>query len=540
MTEASEVPLSEDSISAEALFGRVVHVGLPRSEAQFRLLKNHQERAWRGHWKENDAAQRGDFGLVLPGPRSFRLWVRDPDPAPQVLRYRYRPRKQDVVLDSRGTLAADPYVHLFERLTKDEAVTPGQEFALTYCRKMYVKELEIIGAELRHGLPCLTCLEAVHWNGEVSNPLLGWQPQPYNATPRTGSGRYLSLGFMQHIKVPVAPASPEQWLLNVVSIAGENALQCIRGVVGALGLEAALTQELIWSILPAAITSAEPSFACRRCGREQAHAALLERIKGRQAIFTTLASPRPVDLYRVGPSLLCNSCRIKVFGSRYRNPLGSRSLSRALRTYAEFHGEIPSMYWSRRPLLHSVEGTSSRARSLELERQAIEVAAAMPDIWATEFMEQRRQGGSLWWLLLERAGLVQTVRRGRFGVQAIADDGHQCLSLLEWHLCNALTNAGIEHEKEPKYAHWKKIRADFRVGDLLIEIAGLQGREDYDDRLRRKLIFAEAEKLRVLVLTDSDVERLTRARRIAVDDLESLWSVRRLQAAKFPSENQKH
>lgn len=502
-------------------------IGEPASEQQLRHLKHHSNRISRYQRKANRAITEGDFEKVFFPPTWHRLWVRNPAPHGVVTRYHLEPRSRQWVIDGQEADGPDSFVHLFDQLTTDPRV-PGELVAVTYCGRHYLKALEILGRRLNGHMPCLGCLAAVQRNGSTWNTLNGSTFGAVNTNSQQ-RGKYISLRCFQHLEVPSDPSSYDQWANSIIAVAGESVVQCLPQILQLVGASEAAERELTHSHLPSLVSRAPDSFHCIRCGKEQFFAELLEYLHGPTAMGPHLGYPRAIDLLRVGPSMLCNTCRRKTYGSRYRNPIGSRSLTRILQRYMEFHGNIPELKWSQRPILHSVEGRRSHRRSLQIEQEAIDIAIRMPNVRAPEFMEQRRQGGSLWWILLERAGLVETVRNGPFGIQAIADDGHHCLSLLEWRFCNALSKSEIEHAKEPMYVHWRKIRADFRVGDLLIEIAGLSGREAYDDKLSSKLTFARAENIRVLVLNESDIARIDALTRITIEDLEDLWRERRPQ-----------
>jgi hypothetical protein len=146
----------------------------------------------------------------------------------------------------------------------------------------------------------------------------------------------------------------------------------------------------------------------------------------------------------------------------------------------------------------------------------------MPDFGHPSFLELRRSGGPVWWSILVRAGVVKSVPSGsRFGNKSIATDGHLCLSILEWKFCELLHLAGIPHIREPRYSAERGDRADFRIGALFVEIAGLTGMPEYDDRLALKIWRAFKMGQEVAVLTPKDVERIWKRGVIGLEDIDA-------------------
>jgi hypothetical protein len=120
-----------------------------------------------------------------------------------------------------------------------------------------------------------------------------------------------------------------------------------------------------------------------------------------------------------------------------------------------------------------------------------------------------------WAHLLDAAGLLE----GNFnpksrGRRSISSCGHLCLSVGERAICELLFRRRIAHSREPLYpAHEVhnpngKSRADFLVGNLWIEFAGLKGQSDYDDRMAKKVALATELKLDLLVIEPSHLGSL--------------------------------
>lgn len=128
-----------------------------------------------------------------------------------------------------------------------------------------------------------------------------------------------------------------------------------------------------------------------------------------------------------------------------------------------------------------------------------------------------------WWELLYRAGLVGKFKETARGKQGVSEDGHLCLSMLEWKFCNFLHANGVDHTKEPRYSKSNQTRADYLIGSLYVEIAGLLGDADYEAKLLTKLENAKQAKQRVLVLTPRDVEQITQRTKFSQEDIEEIW-----------------
>lgn len=107
-------------------------------------------------------------------------------------------------------------------------------------------------------------------------------------------------------------------------------------------------------------------------------------------------------------------------------------------------------------------------------------------------------------------GLLRTPR----GVRCVAKDGHECNSLAELEIDNWLFVNGITHEREPHYPQHPKynpncrLRADFKVGEYIIEYAGLLDDYRYAKKMRMKRHFAKELEINLIVLTPRDLSRL--------------------------------
>ena len=110
-----------------------------------------------------------------------------------------------------------------------------------------------------------------------------------------------------------------------------------------------------------------------------------------------------------------------------------------------------------------------------------------------------------WIHALQKAGLLgDYVLRTPRGIHTIAEDGHLCLSMGERTIDDFMTKYGIVHEKEPSYPG-SNYRADFKVGDILIEYFGMAGLPDYDLKTEEKKLICKVNKIHLISLYPKDL-----------------------------------
>lgn len=116
----------------------------------------------------------------------------------------------------------------------------------------------------------------------------------------------------------------------------------------------------------------------------------------------------------------------------------------------------------------------------------------------------KQQFGS-WFAALVAAGVLPDgSRQGTYGTECLAKDGHRCLSLAEKTIDDFLTAQGVAHEKEVPYP-CAAFRADFSVRGTLIEFFGLQGREDYAQKTRKKIELCRSAAIRLIEIYPEDL-----------------------------------
>lgn len=110
-----------------------------------------------------------------------------------------------------------------------------------------------------------------------------------------------------------------------------------------------------------------------------------------------------------------------------------------------------------------------------------------------------------WLEALIEAGVVESgERKTSRGTHCIARDGHVCLSLGEKTIDDFLYSHQVAHEKEPGYPEGN-YRADFRVGDTLIEYFGLSGNPEYDARAAEKVSICKRKGVRLIAVYPADL-----------------------------------
>jgi len=115
-----------------------------------------------------------------------------------------------------------------------------------------------------------------------------------------------------------------------------------------------------------------------------------------------------------------------------------------------------------------------------------------------------------WLAALIASDLLENgTRRLLLGTQCVARDGHVCFSLGEKTIDDLLTEMGVDHEREPHYPHGN-LRADFRIGETLVEFLGLKGQPDYDEKTTLKTKLCESIGIKLLLIEPNDLASRTK------------------------------
>jgi hypothetical protein len=132
---------------------------------------------------------------------------------------------------------------------------------------------------------------------------------------------------------------------------------------------------------------------------------------------------------------------------------------------------------------------------------------ASPEIYKERF-------GSWLKALIAAELLPEGTRRGGRGIQCVAEDGHDCLSMFEKFVDDWLFRNGFEHIKEPRYPRDDEfnpngqMRADWQVGGLYIEFLGLPFDHSYMEKLQKKRNLCRKYDLRLIEIGMQDLGNL--------------------------------
>lgn len=208
-------------------------------------------------------------------------------------------------------------------------------------------------------------------------------------------------------------------------------------------------------------------------------------------------------LERVGGNVrFCPACYGKVLDPRQRLNDAPRSVTRTemLRRLEQLASAMECV-----PLVSFLRFPSFEEVSEEKQVAICKAILAMPPYWV--YVDRF---GS-WLAALTEAGILQDgILPTPLGTRCLAEDGHECFSLAEKSVDDWLTLHGIEHEKEPYYPHddvlnTTGMRADWKVGDTLIEYAGLLDNPEYAARIETKRELAAKLNLNLIVLEGEDL-----------------------------------
>lgn len=201
---------------------------------------------------------------------------------------------------------------------------------------------------------------------------------------------------------------------------------------------------------------------------------------------------------------ICAPCMTAArYGESYSGPFERSEILGALRDFADMTKTIPAS--SFRESVYTA-GMSDADRGV-----VIALLLAIP----SSPIVLHVTGCSTWLQVLQAAGIVghEGWRPAR-GTICTAMDGHQCRSLAEKAICDWFHLHGVAHEvepawpKHPEYNPSGKLRADWSVGSVYIEFAGLMGDVQYREKIGRKVSLARDAGIELIVLQPEDLPRL--------------------------------
>jgi hypothetical protein len=206
---------------------------------------------------------------------------------------------------------------------------------------------------------------------------------------------------------------------------------------------------------------------------------------------------------RVGYKIrFCHDCYSKVFWlNDYSAGPSSMSQDEMLNQLATLATVLESV-----PLATFVKQPDLATASEEKQIAVVKSLLAMPSY--STYVETF---GS-WLKALILAGVLEdgTQPSGR-GTRCIAADGHECLSLAERTIDDWLSAHDIPHEKEPLYPYHfylnpsGRMRADWRVGETLVEYAGLMDEPEYAAKMETKQEIAAEFGFPLLLVLPQDI-----------------------------------
>jgi hypothetical protein len=397
----------------------------------------------------------------------------------------------------------------------------------TLCNEIWMTLPSVFDGDFGDREPCLVCIQKSFVENKLrqtSKNDLSWTKVNSSGEPKNGFFQNLEWG--QPIMTPTKITSKKDWYISAIDSFGVYTLTLAQELNQTLNLQNEPTdQKLIIELLA---TRHPGHFNCLICEAEQSVSDLCEEFctAGSSSKYKFLVSLE--SIVRLGPTVLCSDCRSLTYGTDYDNIGESNKALEALVAYKRITGVIPDNNWHSRPILKHLKQSLTLGEKDALTHEAVMLAMAMPsgyEVIPTKSSERKswKVNPFSWWELLHRAGLVEKFKTSPRGKQGVSDDGHLCLSMLEWKFCNLLFASAIDHQKEPRYSSTNQTRADYLIGDLYIEIAGLLSDSDYALKLKSKLEAAKVRKQRVLVFTPRGIEDLMKFSKIDHATLEDIW-----------------
>jgi hypothetical protein len=397
----------------------------------------------------------------------------------------------------------------------------------TLCNEIWMTLPSVFDGDFGNREPCLVCIDKSFVGNKLrqsSKNDLSWAQVSSNCEPKNGLFRNLEWG--QPIMTPTEITNKKDWYVSAIDSLGIYTATLAQELNQSLGLQSEPTDRKLMIELLA--TRHPGQFKCVICGTQQSVSDLCEEFctAGSSSKYKFLVSLE--SIVRLGPTVLCSDCRSLTYGTDYANIGESKKAFEALVAYKQITGVIPDSNWYSRPILKHLKQHMTVGEKKALTHEAVMLAMAMPSGYEIIPMKSGERkswkvNSFSWWELLHRAGLVEKFKTTPRGKQGVSEDGHLCLSMLEWKFCNLLYASAIDHQKEPRYASTNQTRADYLIGDLYIEIAGLLSDSDYASKLKLKLEAAKVRKQRVLVFTPRDVEDLMKFSKIDQATLEEIW-----------------
>jgi len=201
---------------------------------------------------------------------------------------------------------------------------------------------------------------------------------------------------------------------------------------------------------------------------------------------------------RVGYKILfCKDCYIKAFWGINNELQDNNEMLEHLSSLANLLGVIPTRDFRMKLDLSNATEESQIA--------IVKILRIMPPY--EKFLDEF--GSWLQALILANVLENGTQRTSR-GIRCIANDGHVCNSLAEKMIDDWLSVHAINHEKEPTYPYHaqlntSRMRADWKVQDIMIEYAGMMNEPSYAAKIKAKQDLAKEFHIAIVILEPKDI-----------------------------------
>lgn len=198
--------------------------------------------------------------------------------------------------------------------------------------------------------------------------------------------------------------------------------------------------------------------------------------------------------------LFCKKCyQVACFhyGRATAGPLDKQEMLKRLNDLAGVLETIPTVSYMKKPDLASL----SDDKLIEVVRTLLKTPS---------YSDYVEQFGSWYQALIDAGVLQEGTQKTSRGYRCIANDGHECFSIPEKTIDDWLSKRGISHEKEPSYPYDTRLnptgfRADWLVGDILIEYAGMMDDPDYAAKMQVKQELARRYDVPLIILELEDL-----------------------------------
>jgi hypothetical protein len=220
-------------------------------------------------------------------------------------------------------------------------------------------------------------------------------------------------------------------------------------------------------------------------------------------------SVHPSLAKKVGYKILfCNSCYGNAFNSCYANPISASHIDASSLSKEDMLKRLSNLALALGTVPTTNFGQRLNFDSMSAEKQVTVITALLK----LPSHEAYKNAFGSWLQALISANILEDGKKyAIFGIRCVANDGHECLSLSERVIDDWLSEHNIPHEKEPFYPYHTflnpsgRMRADWKVGEHLIEYAGLMDEPEYAAKIETKQEIALEFGLSLIVVEPADI-----------------------------------